>query len=313
MKKTVKSLLIFITLASVMLGMNICFKNIVYAQALDEGLYGIQQTTNLPTFDIGAHPDAARQQGASNITSVVYYAIDFMKLLIGGVAVIMIIITAIKLIIARKKVDDVWQKEKEHLIMIASAFVIIMIADVAVKNVFFGQTGEVYDTAESAQRAATEGTLQLKGIYNVALLIAGVLGVLMLILAGIKLLLSGGNEESMTKAKKQVTWLVIGLFILGIAEFVVQDLIFPQAGSQIPDVDKGRKLLVDFTNFASGFVVFAAILMGIYGGYLYIIGFGNDEKTGKAKKVFVGVIIALVLAAGAFALVNTVIQLKPGT
>jgi len=295
-----------------MLGFNAYVKNVVYAQTLDEGLTGIQQETNLPTFDTNAHPQATKQEGAVNITSAIYFTIDFLKMLIGGVAVIMIIISGIKLIIARKKVDDVWQKEKEHLIVITAAFVLIMIADVAVKNVFFGAAGEVFDTTKSAQQAATEGTKQLKGIYNVALLIAGVLGTLMLIIAGIRLLISGGNEEAMTKAKKQITWLVIGLFILGIAEFVVQDFIFPQQGSQIPDVNKGKKLLIDFTNFAAGFVVFTALVFGIYGGYLYITAFGNDEKTGKAKKVLTGVIIAMILAAGAFALVNTVIRLEPG-
>jgi len=284
----------------------------VYAQTnLQEGLQGIQMETQLPTFDV-SHPQASIQAGASNITSVAYYVMDFVKLLIGGIAVIEIIISGIQLIISRKKVDEVWTKQKDKIIIIVAAFVIIMIADVAVKNVFFGVQGEVYESQAQAQDAATEGTAQLKGLYNVGLMLAGTLAVLMIVIAGIKLLISGGNEEATTKVKKQITWLTIGLFVLGIAEFVVQDFIFPNKGADIPDVDKGRNLIINFTNFAAGFVVFAAIIASIYGGYMYVTAVGNEEKTGKAKKTITGAIIAMILAAGAFAIVSTVLGFKPG-
>ena len=141
------------------------------------------------------------------------------------------------------------------------------------------------------------------------MIIAGALAVFMLIVAGIRLLVSGGNEEAQTKAKKQITWIILGLFLLGVAEFVVQDFIFPKQGSEIPSSEKGQMLIKDFTNFASAFISIAAVVSFIYGGYLYVTAVGNEEKTGKAKKVFIGAIIALILAAGAYALVNAVIPL----
>jgi hypothetical protein len=311
--KFIKSLLISLAITGSCLTVNFWLNGTVFAQgSLEEGLSGIQQQTQLPTFDIGAHPDATQAAGASNITSVIFFALDFVKMLIGGVAVIMILLIGLKLIIARKKIDDVWSKQKEHLIMIAAGFVILMIADFTVRKVFFGEAGEVLSSTQTAQTAAQQGSEQIRGIYNVGLLIAGTLAVLMLIFAGIRLLISGGNEEVTTKVKKQITWLVVGLFLLGVAEFVVQDFIFPKQGSTIPDVEKGQKMIVDFTNFASGFVVFTSIIFAIYAGYLYVIAVGNEEKTGKAKKALLGAAIAMVIAVGAFAIVNTLIQFKPG-
>jgi type IV secretory pathway VirB2 component (pilin) len=312
MKKFITSLIFVLTITSFVLVVRMAMVSPVYAQTnLQEGLEGIQIETQLPTYDV-AHPQAVIQSGSSNLTSVLYYILDFVKLLIGSIAVVTIIITGIQLIWARKKVDDVWSKQKDKLIIIVTAFVIIMIADVIVKNVFFGIQGEVYESQAQAQAAATEGTAQLRGVYNVGLMLAGTLAVLMIILAGIKLLISGGNEEVITKTKKQITWLTIGLFLLGVAEFVVQDIIFPQAGTQIPDVEKGKMLIINFTNFAAGFVVFASIISSIYGGYVYVTAVGNEEKTGKAKKAITGAIIAMILAAGAFAIVSTVLQFKPG-
>jgi hypothetical protein len=311
-KKILASLVLLIIATSAALFIRASLlQPVMAAGSIYEGITEIQNQTQLPTFDV-SHPQASVQSGASNITSAVYYTLDFVKLLIGGVAVIQIFITAIQIIIARKKVDDVWSKQKDKLIILVSAFIIIMIADPVVKTVFFGVQGEVYDSPAQAEAAATAGTELLRGLYNAALMITGVLAVLMIVIAGIKMLVSGGNEEAQTKVKKQITWLAVGLFVLGVAEFVVQEFIFPNKGSEIPDVDKGRNLIVSFTNFASGFVVFASIVVCIYGGYLYVIAVGNEEKTGKAKKTITGAIIAMILAAGAFAIVSTVLGFKPG-
>jgi hypothetical protein len=50
--------------------------------------------------------------------------------------------------------------------------------------------------------------------------------------------------------------------------------------------------------------------MYIYGGYLYVTAFGNEESTGKAKKVFIGATIGLLLAMAAFGIVNTTVKLE---
>ena len=273
----------------------------------------IEDTTELPTYDTLVHGQAINKPGVSNITSAVYFTLDFFKFLIASIAVIMIIITGIRLILARKKIDEVMPKMKEQGIMLAAGVVLIIIADVLVKNVFFGLEGEVFDTEFSAQQAALRGAEQVKGFYNLAMLIAGILAIFMLIVAGFRLLVSAGNEEAQTKVKKQITWLVVGIFIIGIAEFVVQDFLFPDKGARIPDSRQGILLLVRFTNFASAFISIAAFIASMYGGYLYVIASGNDEKTQNAKKVLLGALIAMVLGLGAFALVNTIIQLEPGT
>lgn len=308
----VTSLLICLSITSLALVIKINIDNVSYAQYNENYLQDIQSQTELPTFDTNTHPDSIQKAGVSNITSAIFYAIDFAKYLIGSIAILILIYTGIRLILARKQIDDVWSKNKNRLIYLVTAFVIIMIAEVAVKSVFYGTHGEVLDTTSQAQTAGEAGAAQLKGMVSVALMLAGTFSVFMLIIAGIRLLTSGGNEEAQTKVKKQITWIVLGLLLLGVAEFVVLDIVFPEHGSQIPDADKAKKLIKDFTNFVSAFVSIAAVISSIYGGYLYVAAAGNEEQTEKAKKILFGAIIAIVLGLGAFALVNTVIQLKPG-
>lgn len=310
-KKHLKSVIIMLTLVSVALGMRMLYEETTFAQSsLQKPLETIQSTTNLPTFDTSTHSKASIQPGASNITSAIYFVLDFVKYLIGAVAVVMIIITGVKLVMARKKVDEVWEKQKEHLIMLVTGLVFVFIADVAIRSVFFGVEGEVFESEAQAEAAAQQGVEQLRGMWTVAMMLAGAVAVFMLVVAGIRLITSGGNEEVQTKIKKQITWIVIGLFILGIAEFVVLDFIFPEHGTEIPDDIKGKQLIIDFTNFVSAFVSIAAVISSIYGGYLYVTAVGNEEQTGKAKKVLLGAVIALVIALGAFAIINTIVQIE---
>ncbi|MFC1810821.1 hypothetical protein ACFLZH_04945 [Patescibacteria group bacterium] len=311
-KKFLTSLALVLAIASICLGIKYAFETNIAQAQFDGFLKEIEETTELPTYDIEKHGQSINKAGVSNITSAFFYLMDFMKLIIGAIAIVMLIIAGVRLILARKKIDEVWPKQKDHLIYITVAFVMIMVADVIVKQIFFGMEGEVYTSEGSVQAAAGAGTAQLKGMYNVVMMLAGALAIFMLIIAGFRLLTGAGNEEAQTKVKKQITWLIVGLLVIGIAEFVVQDFLFPDQGAKIPAAQQGIKLIVSFTNFVSAFISIAAFVASIYGGYLYVAATGNEEKTTKAKKVLFGAIIALVLGLGAFALVNAIIKFEPG-
>jgi len=305
------SLLLSLLITSFALVVKLNVENVSYAQFHENYLDDIQSQTELPTFDANKHVNAIQVSGASNITSAIFFVLDFAKYLVGGIAVIILIVTGIQLILARKKIDDVWSKQKDRLIHLVTGFVIIMIASFAVNKGFYGTAGEVFDTTSSAQTAAKAASSQLKGMVSAVLMIAGSFAVFMLVVVGMKLLTSAGNEDVQTKAKKQITWIILGLFLLGVSEFIVLQIVFPEHGGRIPSADQGKKLIKDFTNFTSAFVSIAALISFIYGGYLYVVAAGNDEQTEKAKKILLGAVIAIVLGLGAFALVNTVIQLKP--
>lgn len=308
-RKFLTQLVLVLSITSLFLLIQGVSQDVSYAQSsIQDPIKSIQEATNLPTFD-DPHVEASQKAGASNFTSAIRYVIDFLKFLVGGVAVLVIVIAGIKLVMARKKIDEVWPKQKEHLIMITVGIIFIFVAD-AVVDVFFGVEGEVFTSEELAISAAQRGSEEIRGIYDIGLFLIATLAVFMLIVAGIRLLVAAGNEEVQTKVKKQITWLTLGLFLVGVAEFVVLDFIFPEQGTQLPATNVGITLIVDFTNFISGFITFAAIISLIYGGYLYVSAVGNDERLGKAKKTIIGSVIAIIIAMGAFAIVNTLVPLQ---
>ncbi len=69
-----------------------------------------------------------------------------------------------------------------------------------------------------------------------------------------------------------------------------------------------RDYIVNVVNFVLGFLGLIAVIMVIYGGFLYVTAAGEEEKTTKGKKSVMYAMIGIVLILISFALVNTVIK-----
>lgn len=308
LKDFTKSFAIFGVIASLAL----LIASPVMAQSLSETLGQVSEGTNLPGFEAAGHSDASYEPGASNITSAIFMMVDLTKYMLGTIAVLVIILSGIRLLTAAKQVEDVVNQQKENIKYAIIGLMIVILADVMVQQVFFGQQGEVYRSQADAQLAAERGTEQVEGIYNFLQIFVGSIAVFMVITSGIRMVISGGNEESMTKSRKQIMWAVIGIVLIGISEFAVKDIIFPDQGSRLSDVNAARAQIVDLTNFISGFIATIAIGFFMYGGFLYVTAAGREDQAGKAKKVFMGATIGLLIAMAAFAIVNTFVTFDPG-
>lgn len=69
-----------------------------------------------------------------------------------------------------------------------------------------------------------------------------------------------------------------------------------------------REFVVKIVNFALGFLGLIAVIIVIYGGVLYVIAAGEEEKTQTGKKAITYAVIGLLIVLGSFAFVNTVIK-----
>lgn len=305
--KIIKSIIVSIALLSSFFATT----GATYAITFNENLQTINEEAKLPDFSQNGHSQASYEAGASNITSAILYVVDLIKYLLGSIAILMIIISGIRLITSVKNVEEVANKQKENLKYAIIGLVVVIIADALVKQVFFGEYGEFWRTQSDAQLAAEAGTDQVRGIYNFIELGMAALAIFMIITAGFRLVVLGNKEDETGKAKKQITWAVIGLILTALAEFVVKGVVFPEHGSQLPNTVLAQMLIINLTNFISGFIATLAIAMYMYAGYLYVIDTGKDENVGKAKKVISGATIGLFLAMAAFGIVHTVIKLEP--
>ncbi|MBD3327874.1 PKD domain-containing protein [Candidatus Peregrinibacteria bacterium] len=74
-----------------------------------------------------------------------------------------------------------------------------------------------------------------------------------------------------------------------------------------------RDFILQVTNFALGFLGLIAVIIVIYGGFLYVTAAGNEEQSGKGKKAITYAVIGIILILGSFAIVNTLLQAPQGT
>jgi hypothetical protein len=70
-----------------------------------------------------------------------------------------------------------------------------------------------------------------------------------------------------------------------------------------------KQYLIGITNFILTFVVVIAVLMLVYGGYLWIVDQGEDQLAEKSRKIIAGAVIGILIIISAYTIVNTVITL----
>jgi len=69
-----------------------------------------------------------------------------------------------------------------------------------------------------------------------------------------------------------------------------------------------RDFIVNAVNFVLGFLGLVAVVMIIYGGFMYVTAGGAEEQTTKGKKSVMYAVVGIVIILISFALVNTIIK-----
>lgn len=69
-----------------------------------------------------------------------------------------------------------------------------------------------------------------------------------------------------------------------------------------------RGIVLTIINFFLTFLGLLAVVMVIYGGFLYVSSAGNEENINKAKKILMYAVIGIVVIIVSFALVNTILS-----
>ncbi len=122
------------------------------------------------------------------------------------------------------------------------------------------------------------------------------------------------------KALKQFV-LVTGLMVLGlmVVNMFGANIALAQGAIDITTDQPGiigqlsggqtglRGIVLTIVNFFLTFLGLLAVIMVIYGGFLYVSSAGNEENVNKAKKILLYAVVGIVVIIVSFALVNTIL------
>ena len=263
---------------------------------------------------------AYQYYGERQARDVVQGVVKVIRNVIGGLAIIWIIISGITMIFVGGDEGKITESKKGILYGVIGLVSILLIERFI--DIIYGAPGtyisnygtgyvNVLDPIVTEARFSAE----IYGLVNFLKSITGVVAVLMIIISGISTIAAGGEEEQLTKQKKVFMWIIIGLILMLIDQTIIDNIFtIPVQGNSdqigISNVTTIINLIGRIIQFGLGFVGIIALTMLIYGSGLMITNFGNDEAIEKSKKIIKNALIGIIVIISAYTIVSTLIVFK---
>ncbi len=281
-----------------------------FAEGLEEQSGDLEEGTEAITIPTFQDDRFGENDGLSGIVGTIDNFLNFFKLIVTPIVIIFVVIMGVRMVTAGSDSEEMITKSKNYIMYAVQGLIIIFVADSLI-NVFFGAEGEIFRAGEAgAQEFGRRSSQLIEGMFTLIETIIGAVAIFMLITAGMRYVAGSYSDDQIATAKRQIMWSVVGLFIIAVSELVVKDILFQDQGQAL-GVDQAKQLFAQVTNFIAGTMGTLSFAFLLYAGYLYVTGSGNDENIAKAKKIIIGAFIGLILAAAAFALTTTIVELDP--
>ena len=258
----------------------------------------------LTKFDI--HERAIAEPGEDLMSTVIFRLIDFMKYGLAAIAIIYLVIAGLSIIMVGSDIETAWTKYKDSLQMIFFGLITAFVLDEILFTIY-GENGiDNWQNEAIVKETAKDVYEIILGIFRALEIVVGAAAIFFISLAGFKLIVASVDETEVTNSKNSVLYSIVALILIASAEVLIEKIIFPEMGEEMPSITDGFEYIVMMTKFISSFISVIAVPAIIYGGYLYVTSFGSTDQTDKAKKVLLGTVIGLVISMGAYAIVNSI-------
>jgi len=319
MKTKIKNVLKFIgQLAVVMALITIVINiSILGAQAAsDKSALPISETAK-EVYKQGDIPIPPEKTGQAVLKDLVLGGLAYAKVIIGVIGIMYITILGYQLIQAMGEEEDI-TKAKRGLIYSLIAFVLVSMSE---------DIGKIFDMERSTLLQSPQEILKRVRLFDKQVeifmtfvkYVIGAFAAIMVVQAGVKLITAGGEEEEVSKHKKNIMYSAGGLIIIYVGEIFIKK-VFYKVDKQVytgitgvhPAIDakEGVEQLAGITNFVVAFAGPIAVLMLIAGAIMYATAGGEEEKMNEAKRLVVATVIGIIIIYGAFAVVSSIVASK---
>lgn len=133
--------------------------------------------------------------------------------------------------------------------------------------------------------------------------ISASVAVLYIVIAGFLYITARGDDAAIKKSKESVTYSVIGLIVVALAESI--GAIFDPARGI--NIGGANLLIISITNFLLALIGSVAVVYMVYGGYLYMTARGDSGQVSKATKAIWSSITGILVAIFAYTIVSVAV------
>ena len=251
-----------------------------------------------------------RFKGESQIQSIILAIAKVFRNLLGGFAIIWIIISGVQMVIAGGDESKIAEQKRSVTYAVIGLAIILLLERMIV--LIYGVPGVERGFIERPEGLSQE----FLGLVSFIKAVIGAAAVLMIIISGFRTILAAGEEEKIIKQRKSIIWIIVGIVIILVNQFIIKNLYIEPVEKQIAEtgevitqtnVESVIQFIGTIIQFFLGFVGLIAFAALIYGAGTMIANYGNDELVQKAKKIIKNAIIGIIIIISAFAIVSTVI------
>ncbi|MGE3278810.1 MAG: hypothetical protein AB7J40_03370 [Candidatus Altimarinota bacterium] len=267
--------------------------------------FGQETVEHLPRVGL---TDQGTGEGIQGIREIVNVVLGSSRLFLRTIAIFVLFVAGFILVSAQSSISDQVQKQKMNVVYTMVGLVVFGLATDFVYGFLFRDQGSYIFTSEEAQIVGSELALRIKDILNLFLSFSGAGAILMLVIAGSRTLLMPGSDEEMAAQKKIVGYTVMGIIIIGLADVLINQIVFPNAGYEGVNVAALEVQLQGLSNYLLGFLGAIVFVTFTISGVVMVANFGNDEVVGKAKSAMTNVLIGVLVVFSAYTIVATLLR-----
>ncbi len=242
------------------------------------------------------------KDGLYNLIKPKNSIVKIINYIIGSIALLYLVAVGVKFVISRGE-EEALSEAKKQLGWLLLGLLIVSAAEYLAFNVFD-------PTNESGGLDGKDGIGKFLSIVqtltHLMKYIAGGVALIAGIRSGYALIMGGDDDDTIQKEKEFIKIFILALVIILLAESITRWVDLRDGGGGI-NADSIVKEIIGITNYILGFIAAMALFMVVLSGLYYVISLGDDETTGKAKKMIIGSVIGLIVAYSAYTITRFII------
>jgi hypothetical protein len=251
-------------------------------------------------------------EGIEGFRQLVNVILGSVGLLLRSVALFVLFAAGFVLVTAQNSASEQVEKQKMNVLYTVIGLVVFGLSADFIYNYFFINEGSYVVVGEGSEAAAIKVALdfgkRIQELLNLFLSFSGAGAILMLVIAGMRIILTPGNEEEMGHQKKIVMYTAIGIVIIGLANTLVNQIVFPDGGYSSINISALEIQLRGLSNYLLGFLGIILFVVFIISGVVMVANFGNDEVISQAKSAMKNAVIGSFVVFSAYTIVATLIR-----
>jgi len=273
--------------------------------------FGHESVEHLPALGVSEQTVNGQQvsvgEGVTGFRKIVNVVVSFLGLILGFIAVIMLIYAGYQLVSAQSEASEQISKQKMNVVYVVTGLVLFGLSTDFIYNFLFRDEGAYLLNQEQALGLAQETVNQIRRLLNLFLSFSGAGAILMLVIASLRLIVNPGNDQ-IESQKKLVGYTAAGIIIIGLADTVVNRIIFREGGYLPVDVSAFERQLQGLSNYILGFLGIALFATFVISGVVMVIHYGNDDMISKVKATMRNAVIGVIVSYSAYTIVATLLR-----